>query len=196
MSRPSKIPQPIREAIAFALFCAAITATAANMFHEPLFMVGGVVLFGIFYFWRLAPQIKKYYQDEEERQNAYADDETYQPLLDRFNEDKDDDALIEGYRVWKQGPHDSEVRLRFLQEAILSCIDAGKIYRVEELMTDVEQLAAAEGLTERFTTFRGECDRRIAEIAQQRLVHDEEPSENGPSEDGPAEEKSSEEEPA
>lgn len=173
MSKLDKTPKPVREAIALALFVAAISATAANMLHQPLFLLGGVVLFAVFYFWRIAPQIKAAYQQEEEQENAYADDETYQPILDRFAEDHNDDALIEAYQAWKQGPHDNEVRLRFLQEAILSLIDAGKIYRVEELMGDVEQLAAAEGLNDRFQTFRAECDRRIAEIAQKRLANSE-----------------------
>ena len=170
MSKLDKTPKPVREAIALALFVAAVSATAANMLHQPLFLLGGVVLFAVFYFWRIAPQIKAAYQQEEEQKNAYADDETYQPILDRFAENHNDDALIEAYQAWIQGPHDNEVRLRFLQEAILSLIDAGKIYRVEELMGDVEQLAAAEGLDDRFRTFRAECDRRIAEIAQQRLA--------------------------
>lgn len=170
MSRLDKTPQPVREAIALALFVAAISATAANMLHQPLFLLGGVVLFGVFYFWRINPQIRAVYQQQAEQENKYADDDTYQPILDRFDEDHNEDALIESYQAWKQGPHDNQVRLRFLQEAILSLIDAGKIYRVEELMGDVEQLAEAEGLTDRFQTFRTECDRRIAEVAQKRLA--------------------------
>ncbi len=173
MSFLDKTPKPVREGIALALFVAAVSATAANMLHQPLFLLGGFVLFLVFYIWRINPQIKAAYQEDAEKQNAYADDETYQPILDRFKDDENDEALIEAYRAWKQGPHDNEVRLRFLQEAILSFIDAGKIYRVEELMSDVEQLAEAEGLAERFQTFRAECDRRIAEIAQQRLVQPE-----------------------
>lgn len=161
------VPQPVREAIAIALMVASVTTTAAVLLHQPLFIPGGVVLFLIFYIWKLNPRIKQAYQEQAEA--PYADDETYQPLLDRFADDGNDEALVEGYRVWKQGPHDNQVRLRFLQEAILSMIDAGKIYRVEELMAEIEQLAAAEGLEERFGTFRAECDRRIAEIAQQRL---------------------------
>ncbi|MBQ9041765.1 MAG: hypothetical protein IJ111_03010 [Eggerthellaceae bacterium] len=170
MSKLDNTPQPVREAIALALFVAAISATAANMLHQPLFLLGGVILFAVFYFWRISPQIKAAYEQQAEQENKYADDDTYQPILDRFDDDHNDDALIEQYKVWKQGPHDNEVRLRFLQEAILSLIDEGKIYRVEELMTEVEQLAEAEGLTDRFQTFRAECDRRIAEIAQQRLA--------------------------
>lgn len=169
MGKLDNTPKPVREAIALALFVAAISATAANMLQQPLFLLGGVVLFAVFYFWRIAPQIKAAYEEQAEQEAAFDDDETYQPILDRFAEDGNDNALIEQYSVWKQGPHDNEVRLRFLQEAILSMIDAGSIYRVEELMSDMEQLANAEGLSDRFATFRAECDRRIAEIAQQRL---------------------------
>ena len=170
MAKLDKIPQPVREGIAFALFVAAITATAANMLQQPLFIPGGFVLFAVFYFWRIHPQVKAAYEQQAQQDDAYADDETYQPILDRFEDDANDDALIEAYQAWKIGPHDNYVRLRFLQQAILTLIDAGKIYRVEELMTDVEQLAAAEGLSDRFYSFRAECDRRIAEIAQQRLA--------------------------
>ena len=169
MSRLDKIPQPVREGIALALFVGAVSATAANMLHQPLFLLGGLILFAAFYFLRINPQVKAAYEQQMADQDKYADDETYQPILDRFASDGNEDALIDGYNAWKQGPHDNEVRLRFLQEAILSLIDAGKIYRVEELMGDVDQLATAEGLTDRFVTFRAECDRRIAEIAQQRL---------------------------
>ena len=169
MGRLDKTPQPVREAIALALFIAAVSATAANMLHQPLFLLGGTILFAVFYFLRINPQVKAAYQQQVEAEGKYADDETYQPILDRFAEDGNDDALIEAYQVWKQGPHENEVRLRFLQEAILSLIDAGKIYRVEELMTETEGIAQAEGLSDRFETFRSECDRRIAEIAQQRL---------------------------
>ncbi len=169
MGRLDKTPQPVREAIALALFIGAVSATAANMLHQPLFLLGGLILFGVFYFLRINPQVKVAYMQQAEAENKYADDETYQPILDRFSNDKNDDALIEAYQVWKQGPHENEVRLRFLQEAILSLIDEGKIYRVEELMAEVEKLAQAEGLDDRFETFRAECDRRIAEIAQQRL---------------------------
>ena len=169
MGKLDKTPQPVREAIAVALMVGAVTATAASLLHQPLFLLGGLVLFGVFYFWRIAPQVKQAYVEQEEAQAKYADDETYQPILDRFNESHNDDALIDEYRVWKQGPHDNEVRLRFLQEAILSMIDAKKIYRVEELMTETERIASTEGLGDRFVTFRSECDRRIAEIAQERL---------------------------
>lgn len=177
MSRLDKIPQPVREAIALALFIGAVSATAANMLHQPLFLVGGAILFAVFYIWRINPQIKAAYDQEAAAQNEYADDETYQPILDRFASDGNEDALFEGYNAWKQGPHGNQVRLRFLQEAILLLLDAGKIYRIEELMGDVEKLAAAEGLSERFETFRSECDRRIAEIAQQRLAQPEEAGE-------------------
>ena len=170
MGKLDKTPQPVREGIALALFVAAISATAANMLHQPLFLLGGLILFAVFYFLRIGPQVKAAYEEQEQQARRYDDDETYQPILDRFADDADDDALIEGYHAWKQGPHDNEVRLRFLQEAVLSLIDAGKIYRVEELISEMEQPAAAEGLTDRFQTFRAECDRRIAEIAQQRLA--------------------------
>ena len=165
-----KVPMPVREAIAIALMIAAVTATAAALLQQPLFIPGGFVLFLIFYIWRINPKIKAVYQEEAEReQSRYADDDTYQPILDRFASDHNDDALIEGYQAWKQGPHENDVRLRFLQEAILQMIDAGKIYRVEELLAETERIANAEGLSDRFATFRAECDRRIAEIAQQRL---------------------------
>lgn len=170
MSKLDKIPQPVREGIAFALFMAAVSATAASMLHQPLFLLAGLAIFAVFYVLRIHPQVKAAYEQQAEQENRFADDETYQPILDRFADDQNDEALIEAYQAWKQGPHDNEVRLRFLQEAILSLIDAGKIYRVEELMTDVGQLATAEGLDDRFQTFRAECDRRIAEIAQQRLA--------------------------
>ena len=166
-----KVPQPVREAIAVALMIAAVTATAASLLQQPLFIPGGFVLFLIFYIWRINPQIKAVYRAEMEQEQAqYADDDTYQPLLDQFETDHNDDALIEGYRAWKQGPHENDVRLRFLQEAILQLIDTGKIYRVEELMNEAGQVAAAEGLTDRFEAFRANCDKRIAEIAQDRLA--------------------------
>lgn len=174
MSRLDKIPQPVREGIALALFVGAVSATAANMLHQPLFIFGGIVLFAVFYFLRINPQVKAAYEQHANGQDQYADDETYQPILDRFASDGNEDALFDGYSAWKQGPHENEVRLRFLQEAILSLIDAGKIYRVEELMADVSELAAAEGLSDRFETFRAECDRRIAEIARERLGQPEE----------------------
>lgn len=169
MSILDKTPKPVREGIAFALFMAAVSATAASMLNQPLFLLAGAIIFAVFYIWRINPQVKAAYEQQAEHESKFADDETYQPILDRFNEDQNEDALIEAYQAWKQGPHDNEVRLRFLQEAILSLIDAGKIYRVEELLAEVEQLAAAEGLSDRFQTFRTECDRRIAEVAQQRL---------------------------
>ena len=174
MSKLDNTPQPVREAIALALFLAAVSATAANMLQQPLFLVGGAVIFAIFYFWRIGPQVKAAYTEQAEQDAQYADDETYQPILDRFADDHNDDALIEAYQAWKQGPHENEVRLRFLQEAILACIEAGKIYRVEELMEEVDRLATAEGLGDRFQAFRAECDRRIAEVAQQRLASPEE----------------------
>ena len=170
MGRLDNTPQPVREAISAALMIGAVTATAATLLHQPLFLFGGLVLFAIFYIWRINPQIKAAYIEQEENEARYADDKTYEPILARFDADGNDDALIEGYSAWKQGPHDDEVRMRFLQEAIIKLIGAGAIYRVEELMTDAEQLAAQMGLTERFQTFRGECDRRIAEVAQARLV--------------------------
>ena len=163
------VPQPVREAIAVALMIAAVTATAAALLHQPLFIPGGFVLFLVFYLWRINPQIKAFYQAELEQQAEYADDDTYQPILDRFAHDHNDDALIEEYRAWKQGPHENDVRLRFLQEAILQMIDAGTIYRIEELFGEMKPVAEAEGLTDRFETFRANCDARIAEIARERL---------------------------
>ena len=166
------VPGPVREAIAIALMIAAVTATAAALLQQPLFIPGGFVLFLIFYIWRINPRIKAAYQEEAERENAikYADDDTYQPILDRFESDHNDDALIEAYQAWKQGPHENEVRLRFLQTAITDMISAGKIYRIEELMSEAERIAAAEGLTDRFQAFRANCDRGIADVAQQRLA--------------------------
>lgn len=169
MGKLDNTPQPVREAIAVALMIAAVTATAASLLQQPLFLVGGFVLFLVFYLWKINPQIKEAYRTEAEAQNKYADDDTYQPILDRFEDDHDDNALIDGYNAWKQGPHEGEVRLRFLQTAILAMIEAGTIYRVEELMTDMQQVAATEGLSERFEAFRANCDIRIAEIAQSRL---------------------------
>ena len=165
------VPQPVREAIAVALMIAAVTATAASLLQQPLFIPGGFVLFLIFYIWRINPKIKEAYQAEAEQQlqEGYEDDATYQPLLDQYATDHNDDALIEGYRAWAQGPHDNDVRLRFLQEAIRQMIDAESIYRVEELMTEAGRVAEAEGLTERFEAFRSNCDIRIAQIAQARL---------------------------
>ena len=163
------VPQPVREAIAVALMIAAVTATAASLLQQPLFIPGGFVLFLIFYLWRINPQIKAAYQEQEQVDRAYADDETYEPLLERFDSDHNDEALVEGYRAWALGPHDNQVRLRFLQSAIVRMIDAGTIYRVEDLMAEAERVAAAEGLTDRFEAFRANCDARIAEIAQARL---------------------------
>lgn len=170
MGRLDNTPQPVREAIAAALMIGAVTATAASLLHQPLFLLGGLVLFAIFYVWRINPQVKAAYQEQVNNEQRYADDETYQPILDRFADDRNDEALMDGYLAWKQGPHDNEVRMRFLQEAILSLIESGKIYRVEDLMSDAEQVAANMGLSDRFLTFRAECDRRIAEIAQARLT--------------------------
>jgi len=165
------VPQPVREAIAIALMIAAVTATAAALLQQPLFIPGGFVLFLIFYIWRINPKIKAAYQEEAEQAYAqqYADDETYQPILDRFRNDHNDDALIEAYQVWKQGPHENEVRLRFLQTAITDMMSAGTTYRIEELMGEAERTATAEGLADRFEAFRANCDRGIADIAQQRL---------------------------
>lgn len=165
-------PQAVREAIAIALMVAAVTATAAALLQQPLFIPGGFVLFLIFYMWRIHPQIKAAYQEEveEEYRKKYGDDETYQPILDRFKSGRNEDAFFEEYNLWKQGPHDNEVRLRFLQQAVLDLIDAKCIYRVEELLSDMEEIAAAEGLEERFVAFRAQCDARIADIASQRLV--------------------------
>ena len=164
------VPQSVREAIAVALMVSAVTATAAALLREPLFIPGGFVLFLIFYIWRINPKIKAAYQEEESIATYSADDETYQPILDRFSDDADDAALVEGYRAWAQGPHDNITRLRFFQQAILQMIDVGKIYRVEELMVEIERISAEEELTERFETFRSYCDGRISEFAQSRLA--------------------------
>lgn len=168
--RLDNVPQPVREAISIALFIGAITATAAALLQQPLFIPGGLVLFAIAYFVRIRPQIREAYQVQEEMERKYAADDTYQPILDRYDEDQDEQALIEGYHTWKQGPYDNEVRLRFLQEAILTLIDTGNIYRVEELLSEMETIAQAEGLGDRFTVFRAECDKSIAHIAQERLA--------------------------
>ncbi len=173
MGRLDNTPQPVREAIAAALMIGAVTATAASLLHQPLFLFGGLVLFAIFYIWRISPQVKAAYQEQADNEQRYADDESYEPILERFAADGNDEALIDGYNAWKQGPHDDEVRMRFLQEAILSLIDAGRIYRVEDLMTEAEQIAMRMGLTDRFQVFRTECDRRIAELAQARLAASE-----------------------
>lgn len=166
-----KTPQPVHEAIAIALMIGAVTATAAALLQQPLFIPGGFLLFLFAYVFRIGPQVKAAYQEQSAQQETdYSDDETYQPILDRFASDHDDSALVEGYREWDDDDiHANDVRLRFLQEAILQMIAAGKIFRVEELMTETGQIAAAEGLTERFEAFRTNCDRRIAEIAQSRL---------------------------
>ena len=164
------VPQSVREAISIALFVGAISATAAALLHQPLFIMGGLLLFAIAYFVRIRPQLQQEYLEQEEYKKKYSADDSYQPILDRFDETEDDDALIDAYQAWKMGPYDNEVKLRFLQTAILALIDAGKIYRVEELMSEVETLAAEEGLSDRFQTFRAQCDRSIAEIAQQRLA--------------------------
>ena len=166
-----KVPMPVREAIAVALMIAAVTATAASLLQQPLFIPGGFVIFLIFYLWKIHPRIREAYRAEEEESRArYADDDTYQPILDQFASDKNDAALIDNYQAWKQGPHENEVRLRFLQQAILDLIDAGAIYHVEELMEETKAVAESEGLTERFEAFRANCDIRIAEIAQARLA--------------------------
>lgn len=171
MGKLDNTPQPVREAIAAALMTACITATAAALLHEPLFIPGGFVLFLIFYLWRIRPKVRAAYLEEAAAdQSRYDDDETYQPILDRFRENRNDAALLEAYRAWAQGPHDNMVRLRFLQTAILELIDAGEIYRVEELMEEAGRISAEEGLTERFEAFRAQCDQRIAEIARQRLA--------------------------
>lgn len=167
--RFDNVPQSVREAISIALFVGAISATAAALLHQPLFILGGLVLFAIAYFVRIRPMLQSEYLEQEEQKRKYAADESYEPILERFDESEDDDALISEYHLWKQGPYSNEVRLRFLQTAILALISAGKIYRVEELLIEMESLAEAEGLSERFATFRADCDFRIAEIARQRL---------------------------
>ena len=97
MSKLDNTPQPVREAIALALFLAAVSATAANMLQQPLFLVGGAVIFAIFYFWRIGPQVKAAYTEQAEQDAQYADDETYQPILDRFADDHNDDYHHYGY---------------------------------------------------------------------------------------------------
>ena len=169
------VPQPVREAISIALFVGAISATAAALLQQPLFMLGGLVLFAIAYFARIRPQLQEAYLNQEEMQNRYAADETYQPILDRYAQDNDEQALIDAYHTWKRGPYDNEVRLRFLQEAILALIDSENIYRVEELMTEMEAVAQAEGLGDRFKVFRSECDKAIAQIAQERIDATQQP---------------------
>lgn len=172
MGKLDNTPQPVREAIAVALMVAAVTATAASLLQQPLFIPGGFVLFLIFYVWRIHPRVKEAYQAEAdaEYRRKYGDDETYQPILDRFEETHNEDAFFEQYNAWKQGPHDNQVRLRFLQQATLDLIDAGCIYRVEELLDDMRPLAIAEGVEDRFEAFRANCDQSIAEIAQKRLA--------------------------
>lgn len=175
------VPQPVREAISIALFVGAITATAAALLHEPLFLLGGLVLFAIAYFVRIRPALQAQYLEQQEYERKYAADETYEPIVERFEDTGNDDALIDEYNIWKQGPYDNEVRLRFLQEAILSLIAAGKIYRVEELLSEMETIAQAQGLGDRFVAFRADCDRRIAEIARERLEgQTEEPAAEAP----------------
>ena len=169
MGKLDNTPQPVREAIAAALMIGAVTATAATLLQQPLFLLGGLVLFAVFYVLRINPQVKAAYREQDDYERRYADDATYEPILERFSDDGNETALIEGYNAWKQGPHDDEVRMRFLQEAILALIDAGAIYRVEELLSEAEHVAARMGLTERFQAFRADCDRRIAEVAQARL---------------------------
>ena len=174
--KSDKSPGPVREGIAVALMIAAVTATAASLLQQPLFLLGGFVLFLIFYIWRINPQIKAAAQAEmEQGQAKYADDDTYQPILDRFASDQNDNALIDAYNAWKLGPHENDVRLRFLQTAITDMIAAGKIYRIEELMDEAGRIAAAEGLTEQFEAFRANCDRGIAQVAQQRLASEDDP---------------------
>ena len=58
MGRLDNTPQPVREGIAAALMIGAVTATAASLLHQPLFLFGGFVLFLIFYVWRIHPQVK------------------------------------------------------------------------------------------------------------------------------------------
>ena len=123
------VPQSVREAISIALFVGAISATAAALLHQPLFILGGLLLFAIAYFVRIRPQLQQEYLEQEEYNKKYSADDSYQPILDRFDETEDDDALIDAYQAWKMGPYDNEVKLRFLQTAILALIDAGKIYR-------------------------------------------------------------------
>ena len=169
MSKLDKIPQPVREGISIALFVGAISSTAAFLLHEPLFILVGGALFLFAWFRKIGPSVAQYYQQEAEAQAGFDEDATYQPILDRYAETGNEAALFDSYAEWKTGPYSNETRLRFLQTAILDLIDKGDIYRIEELMTETEALAAEEGLTDRFQAFRAECDRNIAELAQQRL---------------------------
>ena len=67
MSKLDNTPQPVREAIAAALMIGAVTATAATLLHQPLFLFGGLILFAIFYVARINPQVKAAYQEQEEQ---------------------------------------------------------------------------------------------------------------------------------
>ena len=169
MSRVDKIPPPVRDGIQIALFVAAISATAAFLLHEPLFILFGGALFLFAWFRKIGPSVQQYYQQEGGQLAEFDEDATYQPILDRYEETGNESALFESYAEWKTGPYCNETRLRFLQTAILLLIDKGDIYRIEELMSETEELAAQEGLTDRFEAFRAECDRNIAELAQHRL---------------------------
>ena len=169
MSKLDKIPPPVREGISIALFVGAISSTAAFLLHEPLFILVGGALFLFAWFRRISPAVAQYYQQEAGQIAELDEDATYEPILDRYDETGNESALFESYAEWKTGPYCNETRLRFLQTAILMLIDKGDIYRIEDLMTETETLAAEEGLTDRFLAFRAECDRKIAETAQQRL---------------------------
>lgn len=170
MGRLDKTPQPVREAIAAALMIGAVTATAAALLHEPLFIPGGFALFLIFYVWRIRPQIRAAYaQQEQATHDEYADDATYEPILERFEATHNDTALVDAYHAWASGPHSNQVKLRFLQTAMLNMIEAKAIYHVEDLMVEAQEIAAEEGLSDRFERFRRNCDQRIAEIARERL---------------------------
>lgn len=169
MSKLDNTPQPVREAIAAALMIGAVTATAASLLHEPLFIPGGFVLFLIFYFWRIRPMLRAAYLQQAADEAANSDDATYAPILARFEQNHNAKALVESYGSWAAGPHDNIVKLRFLQQAIVDMINAETIYDVEPLMQEAEKVSAEEGLTDRFKLFREACDTKIAEIAQKRL---------------------------
>ena len=58
-------PQPVREAIASALIIGATSACAATVLQQPVLLLVGLVLFAIVYFWRIVPQVKQAYVEQE-----------------------------------------------------------------------------------------------------------------------------------